>query len=91
MPTETDDNSKSLLLAGPGRQCMCFWICNLPNSGRCTVGRTADLAGQNYKKSVYPFKIEYCKILGVADYEFGVSLMKLKMEETKWWTIFEKN
>jgi hypothetical protein len=25
MPTETDDNSKSLLLAGLGRQCMCFW------------------------------------------------------------------
>jgi hypothetical protein len=54
------------------------------------VGRTVDLAGQNYKKSVYPFKIEYCKILGAADYEFGVSLMKLKMEDTKWWTIFEK-
>jgi hypothetical protein len=58
---------------------------------RPTVGRTVDLAGQNYKKSVYPFKIEYCKILGAADYEFGVSLMKLKMEDTKWWTIFEKN
>jgi hypothetical protein len=25
MPTETDDNSKSLLLAGLGRQCMYFW------------------------------------------------------------------
>jgi hypothetical protein len=55
------------------------------------VGRTADLAGQNYKESVYPFKIEYCKILGAADYEFGVSLMKLKMADTKWWTFFEKN
>jgi hypothetical protein len=62
-----------------------------PSTSRRTVGRTADLAGQNYKKSVYPFKIEYCKILGAADYEFGVSLMKLKMEDTKWWTIFEKN
>jgi hypothetical protein len=43
------------------------------------VGRTADLAGQNYKKSVYPFEIEYCTILGAADYEFGVSLMKFKI------------
>jgi hypothetical protein len=25
VPTETDDNSKSLLLAGLGRQCMCLW------------------------------------------------------------------
>jgi hypothetical protein len=51
---------------------------------RRTVGRTADLAGQNYKKSVYPFEIEYCTILGAADYEFGVSLMKFKMADTKW-------
>jgi hypothetical protein len=52
------------------------------------VGRTADLAGQNYKKSVYPSEIKH---YGAADYEFDVILIKFKMADKKWRTFFEKN
>jgi hypothetical protein len=40
------------------------------------VGRTTDLAGQNYKKSVYPSEIEHNGVLGAADYEFDVIFEK---------------
>jgi hypothetical protein len=40
MPTETDDNSKSLILAGLGRQCMCFWTISRPVIYQIPAGGT---------------------------------------------------
>jgi hypothetical protein len=56
MPTETDDNSKSLLLAGLGRQCMCFWtisrsvIYQIPAGGTKKVLLHYDVLLMNLKK-----------------------------------------
>jgi hypothetical protein len=40
MPTETDDNSKSLRFAGLGRQRMCFWTISRSTNYRIPAGGT---------------------------------------------------
>jgi hypothetical protein len=40
MPTETDDNSKSLRFAGLDRQRMCFWTISKSTNYRIPAGGT---------------------------------------------------
>jgi hypothetical protein len=40
MPTETDDNSKSVRFAGLGRQRICFWTISRSTNYRIPAGGT---------------------------------------------------